>query len=73
MANRSVVPDILNVLEPWLEAREAEWKKRGTPTLPLTKDGKVNVRAITHALGLKESQECGPACKWDPVSGVIGV
>lgn len=57
MANRSIVPEILAVLEPWLDAREAEWRHLGTPTLPLTRDGKVNVRAITVSLGLKESQE----------------
>lgn len=57
MANRSIVPTILAVLEPWLDDRDAEWKLSGKPTLPATRDGKVNVRQMTLALGLKESQE----------------
>lgn len=57
MANRSVVPAILSVLEPWLDARDAEWKSSGVPTLPVTRDGKVNVRQMTLALGLRENQE----------------
>lgn len=61
MARPSVVPEIRSALEPWLEARMAEWEAQGAdfrrPTLPSTDDGKVNVRAVTLALGLRQSQE----------------
>lgn len=56
----TIVPTITARLEPWLEACMAEYlalaEPRG-PTLPATSDGKVNVRAVTVALGLKLSQE----------------
>ncbi|MFM2044141.1 MAG: hypothetical protein RLY86_2717 [Pseudomonadota bacterium] len=56
----TVVPEILRLLEPYLEARLAEYEARPEPrepTLPATPDGKVNVRALTLALGLKVTQE----------------
>jgi hypothetical protein len=61
MARPSIVPDILAQLEPWLEARMAEFQRqpenRREPTLPATSDGKINVRELTLTLGLKRSQE----------------
>jgi len=59
--SKSIVPEILAKLEPYLEELdikyEAQPKDKRFPTLPFTVDGKVNVRQITHALGLRESQE----------------
>ena len=53
--SRSIVPDILAALEPWLEARITDWKAQPEasrrPTLPEAK-GKVNVRGIVEALDL---------------------
>jgi len=60
MGRPSIVPEIVAALEPWLEARMAEWEANGRdrePTLPFTDDAKVNVRALTLALGLRLSQE----------------
>lgn len=61
MGRPSVVPGIVAALEPWLEARMAEWsampEASRQPTLPATIDGKINVRDLTGALGLKHSQE----------------
>ena len=61
MARPSIVPEILERLEPWLESRMAEFQQqpesRREPTLPSTNDGKINVRELTLALGLKRSQE----------------
>lgn len=58
--SRSVVPDILEVLEPWLCDRIQEWKDQtppeSSPTLPYTSGGKVNVRALVAALGLGAHQ-----------------
>lgn len=56
----TVVPEITARLEPWLEARMADYLAQAeprVPTLPATSDSKVNVRAVTLALGLKLSQE----------------
>lgn len=56
----TVVPEILRKLEPYLEARMAEWlvqQEPREPTLPITGDGKINVRALTLALGLPLSKE----------------
>lgn len=59
--SKSIVPEILAKLEPYLEELdkkfEAQSKDTRIPTLPFTVDGKVNVRQITYALGLRESQE----------------
>lgn len=61
MARRSVVPEILPLLEDYIDKCAAEWEAmplfRRCPTLPTTKDGKVNVRQLTRDLGLKPSSE----------------
>jgi hypothetical protein len=61
MPRPSIVPELKGILEPWLESRMAEWNamtaERRTPTLPMTTDGKISVRGLTLALGLKVSQE----------------
>lgn len=61
MPQRSIVRTILPMLERYLERLDEEWEAQAEgarqPTLPLTVDGKVNVRALTRALGLRESQE----------------
>jgi len=61
MARASIVPYISSLLEPYLERIDANWSAQPetarTPTLPHLDDGKVNVRAITLALGLKQTQE----------------
>lgn len=59
--SKSVVPDILAVLEPYLERLDIQWEGQPEgsrlPTLPHTSDGKVNVRELTLALGLRQTQE----------------
>lgn len=61
MANKSIVPELLCKLEAYLEQRMAEWEtqpaERRIPTLPSTKEGKVNVRELALTLGLKRHQE----------------
>jgi hypothetical protein len=56
---RSVVPEILAKLEPYLELLDRQWELQPPgykqPTLPHDK-GQVNVRAITKAIGLPPSQ-----------------
>lgn len=51
---KSVAPQILEILEPWLVGRISAWTANGQlePTLPSTPDGKVNVRGIVRALAL---------------------
>ena len=60
MPARSIIPEILAKLEPYLELLDRQWESQAegcrTPTLPHDK-GHVNVRAITKALGLRQSQE----------------
>lgn len=60
MPAHSIVPEILAKLEPYLEARDREWEllplEDKHPTLPNV-NGKVNVRAIAIAIGLRQSQE----------------
>ncbi len=57
---RSIIAEILSKLEPYLDKLDREWEllplddKR--PTLPNHR-GQVNVRAITGAIGLRQSQE----------------
>jgi len=57
----SIIPELKAKLEAWLDARMAQWEAQPAghraPTLPMTDDGKVNVRALTLALGLRISQE----------------
>jgi hypothetical protein len=60
MPRPSVIPDIKTRLEKYLDDKEGEFLKQGdgaSPTLPVTPDGKVNVRAVAEAIGLKQSQE----------------
>lgn len=61
MPQQSIVPKILGLLEPFLERLDEEWERQPEqdrcPTLPATDDGKVNVRALTKALGLRQTQE----------------
>lgn len=61
MSRPSIVPQIKAQLEVWLEQRMAEWaaqpERRRQPTLPATGEGKINVRELTLALGLRRSQE----------------
>jgi hypothetical protein len=60
MPARSIIPEILAKLEPYLELLDQRWESQAQgcriPTLPHDK-GQVNVRAITTALGLRQSQE----------------
>jgi hypothetical protein len=60
MAARSILPEIQAKLEPYLELLDRQWESQAEgsriPTLPHDK-GQVNVRAITKALGLRQSQE----------------
>jgi hypothetical protein len=57
----SIIPELRARLEAWLDARMTQWEAQPAghraPTLPMTDDGKVNVRALTLALGLRVSQE----------------
>lgn len=61
MARPSVIPGIKARLEWWLDEREAAYlaqpEATRQPTLPLTPDGKVNVRAVAQAIDLKPTQE----------------
>lgn len=61
MAAKSILPELLQKLEAYIEERIAEWEAqsadRRVPTLPSTKEGKVNVRELALALGLKRTQE----------------
>uniref|UniRef100_Q07NR9 Uncharacterized protein n=1 Tax=Rhodopseudomonas palustris (strain BisA53) TaxID=316055 RepID=Q07NR9_RHOP5 len=57
----SIVPTILDKLDPYLDKLAAAWahqpEHNRLPTLPTTSDGKVNVRALVRELGLKETDE----------------
>lgn len=61
MGRPSIIPELKAKLEIWLDTRVAQWEAQPAgsraPTLPMTDDGKVNVRAVTLALGLRISQE----------------
>lgn len=61
MARPSVMPGIKARLELWLDEREAAYLAQPDatrqPTLPVTPDGKVNVRALAQAIDLKPTQE----------------
>lgn len=61
MSARSVVPSILEALDPYLEKVDREWSLQPEddrhPTLPVTVDGKVNVRQLVRNLGLSETLE----------------
>jgi hypothetical protein len=59
MAQPSILPGIIAVLDPYLEAKlvafEAMPESERTPTLPATPDGKLNVTGLVRDLGLKPS------------------
>jgi len=61
MVRPSVIPGIKVRLEEYLDRKEAEYLAQGDPcckpTLPLTPDGKVNVRAVASAIDLTINQE----------------
>jgi hypothetical protein len=61
MARPSVIPGIRARLEEWLDQCEAAYLTQPEvsrqPTLPVTPDGKVNVRAVAQAIQLKPTQE----------------
>jgi hypothetical protein len=59
--SKSILPEILEDLERYLDAQAVAWEQQPeetrTPTLPATSGGKINVRAITLAIGRPQSQE----------------
>jgi len=61
MPRPSVIPDVLLRLEAYLNEREvAYWSQpegNRDPTIPSTPDGKVNVRVLAAAIGLRQTQE----------------
>ena len=61
MARPSVIPEVRVRLEAYLNEREVEYQAQPddnrAPTLPSTPDGKINVRAVAEAVGLKPTQE----------------
>lgn len=58
---KNITPEILAKLEPYLEQLDLSWEAQPEglrqPTLPVTVDGKVNVRALAKAIALRQSQE----------------
>lgn len=58
---KTILPELLEALEHYLDERASAWlaqpEGRRIPTLPATSDGKVNVRAVTLAIGRPQSQE----------------
>lgn len=61
MPRPSVIPDIRERLEHYLNRCEVDYQQQPegarTPTIPATSDGKVNVRQVGVAIGLKQTQE----------------
>ena len=61
MARPSVIPAIRERLETYLDECELIYQQQPEdtrmPTIPATPDGKVNVRAVATAIGLKTTQE----------------
>lgn len=61
MPRPSVIPQVKERLESYLDGREAAYLSQPEsdrlPTLPATSDGKVNVRAVAEAIDLKKTQE----------------
>jgi hypothetical protein len=59
--SRSIVPLILEKLDPYLEQQAGSWATQPEegrhPTLPATADGKINVRQLVRDLGFKETIE----------------
>lgn len=61
MARSSVIPAVRVKLEEYLNDCETQYQQQPegvrVPTIPFTADGKVNVRAVAQAIGLKQTQE----------------
>lgn len=61
MGRPSVIPTVKAALEDYLERMQSAYLatpgQQRAPTLPSTPDGKVNVRALAQAIGLKQTQE----------------
>lgn len=61
MPRPSVIPSVRERLEAYLNEQEAQYlaqpNNQRKATLPATVDGKVNVRAVAEAIGLKKTQE----------------
>jgi hypothetical protein len=61
MSPAPIAPEILAVLEPHLEKLDAAWSAQPDgdreATLPVTGDGKVNVRQLVRDIGLRETLE----------------
>lgn len=59
MAAKSIIPEYLERLEPYLELRLGEFERQPEagrmPTLPATSDGKINVAGLVRELGLKST------------------
>lgn len=61
MARPSIIPTVKAALEEYLERTQVAFldmsESQRVPTLPSTSDGKVNVRVLATAIGLKQTQE----------------
>ena len=61
MGRPSVIPQVRERLEHYLNELECRYQGQSedqrVPTIPATTDGKVNVRAVATAIGLKTTQE----------------
>lgn len=61
MPRPTVIPKFKAALEDYLERMQVAFlalpEAQRAPTLPATADGKVNVRAVAHAIELKQTQE----------------
>ena len=61
MARPSVIPSVKAALEDYLERMQSAYmavpEDMRKPTLPSTTDGKINVRLLAQAIGLKQTQE----------------
>lgn len=61
MPRPSVIPSVKAALEDYLERMQVAFlsmpEAQRVPTLPVTSDGKVNVRALAKAIELKQTQE----------------
>lgn len=61
MPRPSVIPTVKAALEEYLERMQVAFlataEPQRAPTLPSTSDGKVNVRVLALAIGLKQTQE----------------
>ena len=61
MARPSVIPTVKATLEEYLERMQSAYMEmpedKRKATLPFTPDGKINVRLLAQAIGLKQTQE----------------